>query len=310
MLARGLICRKRLPGLPKVILATALVSLLALLCSAVSPSNLDAQQTGAPSVSAYPDTEGGLEHFVRDLLKAHKQATRGDEIQKLVQSLALPDAPAWFSMVFGENASEPLARAYSRDRDVLLQQVDEGVVFSARDGFGEVRARKFEKSCDDLSGELTFPLLMARFTPVPLYELRMTGPTSVRRISTFAYVDGGFRYVGPLNISDEFAPAKNVTHPPRIRATGNVQAAKNIKKVAPDYPEAARREHLEGTVRFHAIIATDGSVQQVRVVRGYCSLAEASLPVVKQWRYSPTLVGGEPVEVDTTIDVIFNLRRH
>jgi len=150
---------------------------------------------------------------------------------------------------------------------------------------------------------------MSRVTPVPLYELRMMGANSFRRISTFAYVDGGFRYVGTLNIPDEFArsPAPNLI--PRVQIKGDVQAGKILKKVAPTYPEVARRERLQGTVRLHAIIGRDGSIEQLRVIRGYCSLAEVSLPAAKQWRYTPTTLNGEPVEVDTTIDVIFTLRK-
>lgn len=282
--------------------------LLSVLLLVDMPCNLSAQQAGVSSIAIYPDTRDGLEHFAKDLLNAHKLGNQPDEVQRLVQSLALPNPRAWFSMVFGEHAYEALAQAYSRNQDTLLQGVDAAVVTAARDGYSEIRAKKYEKSCDDNAGELTFPLLMARITPVPLYELRMINASSFQRISIFAHVDGTFRYVGPLNIPDEFAPAEDVKPPARIQLQGNVQASKIIKRVAPSYPDAARRERLEGTVRFHAIIGTDGSVQQVRVIRGYCSLSEVSLPAVKQWRYTPTLVKGEPVEVDTTIDVIFSLR--
>jgi len=272
------------------------------------PCNLGAQQASFSSIANYPDTQDGLEHFAKDLLKAHKPGNQPDEVQKLVQSLALPNPRAWFSKVFGEHAYEPLAQAYSRNQASLLQEVDAAVVAAARDGYSEIRAKKYEKSCDDSAGELTFPLLMARITPVPLYELRMINTSSFRRISIFAHVDGTFRYVGPLNIPNEFAPAKDAKPPARIEVKGDVQASKTLKKVSPSYPDAARREGLEGTVRLHAIIGKDGGVQQVRVIRGYCSLSEVSLPAVKQWRYTPTLLNGEPVEVDTTIDVIFNLR--
>src|SRR5882762_636103 len=212
---------------------------LPLLLLAVTPSNLNAQRTNSSSVLAYPDTQDGLEHFAKDLLKAHKQGIQPDEVRRLVQSLSLPNPRAWFSMVFGEHAYEPLVEAYSRNQDSLLQEVDAVVVAAARDGFSEIRAKKYEKSCDDMAGELTFPLLMARIVPVPLYELRMMGASSFRRISIFAYVEGAFRYVGPLNIPDEFAPAPGVKPTARIQLPGNVQAAKNTKKVAPSYPDAA-----------------------------------------------------------------------
>ena len=92
-----------------------------------------------------------------------------------------------------------------------------------------------------------------------------------------------------------------------LRVGGNVQAARIVRRVQPEYPEVARNERLQGTVRVHAIIGKDGSVSHLVVLRGYCSLAKASVKAVSQWRYTPTLLLGQPVEVDTTIDVIFAL---
>ena len=88
---------------------------------------------------------------------------------------------------------------------------------------------------------------------------------------------------------------------------GNVIAAKLVRKVQPEYPEIARRERLQGTVRLHAIIAKDGTIRLLRVQTGYCSLGQAAMKAVRQWRYTPTMFQGKPVEVDTTIDVIFSL---
>jgi len=295
----------KLPSGISIAISACVLSVLLLVAM---PCSLGAQQASFSSIANYPDTQDGLEHFAKDLLKAHKPGNQPDEVQRLVLSLALPNPRAWFSMVFGEHAYEPLAQAYARNQTSLLQEVDAAVVTAARDGYSEIRAKKYEKSCDDSAGELTFPLLMARITPVPLYELRMINASSFRRISIFAHVDGTFRYVGPLNIPNEFAPAKDAKPPARIQVKGDVQAAKVLKRVTPSYPDAARREGLQGTVRLHAIIGKDGGVEQVRVIRGYCSLSEVSLPAVKQWRYTPTLLNGEPVEVDTTIDVIFTLR--
>jgi protein TonB len=88
-----------------------------------------------------------------------------------------------------------------------------------------------------------------------------------------------------------------------------LQAARLIHRVQPEYPVVARRESLQGTVKLHALIAIDGTVQKLYVVKGYCSLAQAALDAVHQWKYQPTLLGGQPVEVDTEIDVIYELRR-
>ena len=77
----------------------------------------------------------------------------------------------------------------------------------------------------------------------------------------------------------------------------------------PIYPVVAREEHLSGTVKMHAVIGTDGSVESLRILSGRCSLARASVDAVRQWRYQPTLLNGTPVEIDTEIDVIFSLQQ-
>ena len=93
----------------------------------------------------------------------------------------------------------------------------------------------------------------------------------------------------------------------RIRQGGAVTAASLINRVQPVYPPLARQTRVSGTVRLHAIISKDGSVQQLEVMTGHPLLVQAALDAVRQWRYRPTLLNGEPVEVDTTIDVIFSL---
>lgn len=90
----------------------------------------------------------------------------------------------------------------------------------------------------------------------------------------------------------------------------DVQPARLIKKVSPEYPKKARKQHVEGTVRLHTIIAKDGSVKNLEVVSGDPLLVDAALKAVRQWRYEPTLWDGRPVEVDTTIDVKFALNQH
>jgi protein TonB len=95
----------------------------------------------------------------------------------------------------------------------------------------------------------------------------------------------------------------------RIRQGGQVQAAKLVNKVQPMYPPLARQTRISGTVRLHAIIAKNGSVEQLEVISGHPLLVQAALDAVRQWKYQPTTLNGENVEVDTTIDVIFSLNQ-
>jgi protein TonB len=94
-----------------------------------------------------------------------------------------------------------------------------------------------------------------------------------------------------------------------LRVGGNVQAARIINRIQPVYPPLARQTRISGTVRLHAIIGKDGTIQQLEVMSGHPLLQQAALDAVRQWRYQPTLLNGEPVEVDTTIDVIFSLNQ-
>jgi periplasmic protein TonB len=86
-----------------------------------------------------------------------------------------------------------------------------------------------------------------------------------------------------------------------------VQEAKIINKPMPVYPEIAKTAHIQGTVVLHAIIAKDGSVEQVTFISGPPLLMRNAMDAVRQWRYQPTLLNGEPVEVDTTISVVFTM---
>lgn len=93
----------------------------------------------------------------------------------------------------------------------------------------------------------------------------------------------------------------------RIKVGGQVQQANLIRQVMPVYPPIARTAHISGTVILHAIIAKDGSIQELQYISGPPLLMRAAMDAVREWRYRPTLLNGEPVEVDTTISVVFTL---
>lgn len=102
-------------------------------------------------------------------------------------------------------------------------------------------------------------------------------------------------------------PPPPPTTPQRIRVGGNVEAASLLNKVSPEYPPIAKTAHVSGTVILHAIIGKDGGIRELQYVSGPPLLMKSALDAVKQWRYKPTMLNGEAVEVDTTIDVVFSL---
>lgn len=93
----------------------------------------------------------------------------------------------------------------------------------------------------------------------------------------------------------------------RIRVGGSVEQANLIHQVMPQYPQIAKTAHISGTVILHAIIGQDGTVQNLTYESGPPLLMRAAMDAVRQWRYKPTLLNGEPVQVDTTISVVFTL---
>ena len=80
-----------------------------------------------------------------------------------------------------------------------------------------------------------------------------------------------------------------------------------IRKTLPVYPPIAKAAHVEGTVILGAVIARDGTIQNLHIVSGNGMLQQAALDAVRTWRYKPYLLNGEPVEVETTVNVIFKL---
>jgi TonB family protein len=100
--------------------------------------------------------------------------------------------------------------------------------------------------------------------------------------------------------------AKSVS---RVKVGGEIQASKLITKVQPLYPEAAKSAGHQGKVVLHAVIGMDGRPLSLEVVNKDADpdLARASIEAVSQWRYSPTLLNGQPIEVDTVITVNFTL---
>jgi protein TonB len=98
-----------------------------------------------------------------------------------------------------------------------------------------------------------------------------------------------------------------VATPQRVRVSQGVSQGLLIHKVQPQYPPLARQARIQGTVVLQALIGKDGNIQNLHVVSGHPMLTNAALEAVKEWKYKPYYLNGEPVEVETTINVNFTL---
>lgn len=80
-----------------------------------------------------------------------------------------------------------------------------------------------------------------------------------------------------------------------------------VHRVQPDYPELAKRARIQGPVEIAALISKQGTIENLQILKGHPMLVGAALNAVKQWRYRPYVLNGDPIEVDTKISVIFSL---
>lgn len=162
-------------------------------------------------------------------------------------------------------------------------------------------------------------------TPVQLifpqpFRLHISGPEPVNASGAFddpAFVgfpaigDTGGVPFGPMIGEEMPQPPKMAVKPgtpPRVHEPSRVEEAKLISNPKPVYPQIAIVTRTEGTVELEAIISKDGTIQQLKVISGSPLLIRAAVDAVSRWRYQPTLLNGEPVEVVTEITVKFILQ--
>jgi protein TonB len=108
-------------------------------------------------------------------------------------------------------------------------------------------------------------------------------------------------------ISSTPVAVPRVATPQRVRVSLGVSTGLLIKKVQPNYPPLARQARIQGTVLLQAEISKDGAIENLRLISGHPMLAPAAIEAVKQWRYKPYMLNGEPVAVETQVQVNFTL---
>jgi TonB family protein len=181
-------------------------------------------------------------------------------------------------------------------------------------------AKTIDMTTTDREGNFTFKPL-----PVGNYELQVLKPGfeayrepqislepgrdfSVARVLQVGAITEHVTVV-PENAAKSVPAETTSGKPSRVSVGGTVQAAKIITKVPPVYPESARSAGISGTVVLHAVIGMDGKPLSLRVKNSQIDpdLARSAVEAVSLWRYTPTLLNGEPIEVDTVIMVNYSL---
>jgi protein TonB len=170
-------------------------------------------------------------------------------------------------------------------------------------------ARQPVRAASETTPALEDPFVAPRQIPSNIAKVNDTGPAPSSPIGSLD-ADTGV----PGGIGDAFRSqiAPRVVHPAPtgpVRISSGVAASIAIERALPVYPAIAREARVEGTVVLAATISKSGTVENLRVVSGPAMLQQAALDAVKTWRYRPYRLNGDPVAVETTVNVVFNLQR-
>jgi TonB family protein len=235
-----------------------------------------------PHGAVYPESAEGLKSLITDILVAIKSGD-AQRSSKLLATLAIPNHREWFQKSFGATEAPRREAKYvdleSKSTDWLQKRMEAVAKHTQTD----VTVKVFQKPVD---------------ANLRIYDA--AGDTEF--LGDFVYVDGGFRY-----LDKQVLLALSHSPPMRIKMSGNVQVARLVNKVQPVYPPRARQDHIEGTVALSVVIGTDGTVGEISPISGPPALVPSAIDAVKQWRYQPTFLNGNPVEVATRIYIPFSL---
>jgi protein TonB len=155
-----------------------------------------------------------------------------------------------------------------------------------------------------IGGRIQAPRVIPRDLWIPTTP-EPPGPGDVMSLAGTASLPG--MGCDPFNCGDVRPVIVPAPVGPKAISSG-VAAGLLIHKVVPQYPAIPRTMRLEGTVVLQAMISKSGTIENLRVVSGPALLQQAALDAVQQWRYRPYLLNGQPVEVETTINVEFKLQ--
>jgi TonB family protein len=269
----------------------------------------------------FPEGKDGFKSYISDLLRL-AESGQSEALAARVQDAELPDARAWMVASLGRYLGESVARGYAARRaDVgpfLIRALNE----VSRENFSNLEVIVRKGASLELDGKPPYisgvSIQVAR--PLTLFGARFTASEKPPKkgeqvdgigIWYFVYVGGAYRYVGLLEPGCAELPAAQLatggqsTQPARVG--GTVQQARLVRMVRPAYPALAKQARIKGTVRLQVIIDKQGCLQKIEVLEGHPLLIQAALDSVRGWAYIPTLLDGEPVEVISTIDVVFQL---
>jgi TonB family protein len=265
------------------------------------PPIADAQAQAEPPV---PDSPAGLQAQLEEIVKIKKKKDFKRR-EDFISQLRIPDPDAWFASAFGNDDGEKLAATYKNSWEDFEDRFTNMMTDFAAQGRTHISVKEVSLPAKPAMGGQNEPAATDGET-TPLFYSAEAAKGSEQGWplpGVYTYAQGAFRLVNWRTLY-----GLPYVKPMRIRIGGNVAAAKLLHQVTPEYPAEARDKKVSGTVLLHVVLSREGYVQEITFVSGPPELMKTSMNAMRQWKYQPTLLNGDPVEVDTMISVVFSLR--
>ncbi|HEY6943935.1 MAG TPA: energy transducer TonB [Candidatus Acidoferrum sp.] len=228
----------------------------------------------------------------------------------------MPENSTWFTDVYGPGFGASLARAYRKEIPDLEEEIRKIYEADARAGLLQAKVSKYANP-EAVNAPID-DFLNCMNQIVPLYEASFLGDRPTMQFALrpgnlkqtggdldgfFVFYQGGFRFI-PTNILTVLPSER----PVRIHLGMNVMQSKLLMKVYPKYPEEALKKRLQGKVVVRLELDINGNIQEAKLIEGDPVLGRAFMEAVKQWRFEPTTLDGDPVEVEVDAETVFEVR--
>jgi TonB family protein len=266
-----------------------------------------APQAQAPTMTsvAYPDTQDGLQKQLDEILRAarDKNATREAE---LIHILTLPKNSEWLVNEYGPGFGASLAAAYGRALPGLEERIKATYDGNVQQGWMKPKLLRYENP--DVTDAPIDRFLNSMNKIVPLYQTAFNGSRTFFNMPLvpgqsgklagdldgfFVYDQGAFRFL-PMDILMKLPSER----PIRIKLDTNVMSSKLLGQSYFPYPQEAIQKHISGKVLIHIVIDTQGNIKELKAVQGDPVLTKAVMDDMKAWKFEPTKLDGDPVEVE------------
>lgn len=279
----------------------AIVAVLTFLCAIVLHSS-NAQEVPGTVADSAEGLQSQMETILESANNHHSKKSHDSKtFEDLVSDLRIPENSNWFAAKFGDDLGAKLVIEYSRSWYSFEDVVKRSFLGAVKSKPKQVLVTAFGST----------PFALANMSSIQrsaqgaltLYEVTLlTGRGKDSVPGLYVYSDGAFRVLNWATLYQ----VPNVK-PLRIRIGGNVAQANLVHQVNPVPPPGAFKKHVQGVVQLHIVIDIEGNVKQVDVLSGPSELTTAATDAVKQWHYRPTLLNGDPVDVDTIVTISFAL---